>query len=88
MSSFEKILNIYMWIKIFLSPFVVGLLLAFVSWFKYDNLYGHIGAMLFVSAGTMVGIRFAENMRKNYGDAFASGSHVVPEGYEKEYPKL
>ena len=31
MSFFEKILNIYIWIKIFLSPFVVGLLLAFVS---------------------------------------------------------
>ena len=87
MSIFEKMLGALHWLKFFLSPFTVGLVLAFVSWFKYDHLYGHIGAMLLVSVGAMVGIRFAENMRKNDGEAFASENEGVSESNEEETQK-
>jgi hypothetical protein len=70
MSLFVRFLNIYFWIKIFLSPFVIGLLFAFVSWFKYNNVYGQIGAMLCITAGTVVGIFFAEHIRKTSDEAF------------------
>ncbi|MFN0177121.1 MAG: hypothetical protein ACKVU0_20940 [Saprospiraceae bacterium] len=87
MSLFDRIVNVYFWIKFFLSPFVIGLLLAAFLWFKYDNLYCRIGSMVCLSAGIIVGIRFAENMRKNYGYGLNPEENEVFDGYLNEEKK-
>lgn len=61
--AFDKIA----WIKIFLSPFCVGLIACAVLWFSNESFLIKSGAVGLLISGIVLGILFAEKARKKYG---------------------
>ena len=70
MRFFEMILNAYYWLRIFVSPFSIGLLIGWITWCNIGGFYGQLVGILITSLGAILGIRFAENVRKKEGGAF------------------
>lgn len=67
MNFFDKILELINWIKIFLSPVIISLILASILFLNSENIILHIAAGIIVIAGLAIGIYLAEKIRKNHG---------------------
>jgi uncharacterized membrane protein len=65
MSLFEKTLNGYGWVRIFLSPVVAGLLAGIILMYLLgDSLFTRITLCILVAAGAAIGLIWANNVRK------------------------
>lgn len=62
-------LKIAVWLKIFIPPFLLGVIAGTFIWLEYQNLYGNVFAIVLVLAGFIGGILFAEKWRKKKGKA-------------------
>jgi len=80
LSFFDKIFDIIAWIKIFLSPFIIGLVLASVIWFSNDSNLIKMASLGVAGLGIILGIIFAEKIRKKTGtQEFVSRIYRTPE---------
>lgn len=81
MKFFEKIVELINWLKIFLSPVVISLMLALVVYlYGRDNYWSQFFAAFIIVAGVVVGVYFAEKMRKKYGaENFMSKIYASPD---------
>lgn len=55
------------WIQIFLSPFLIGVILGGLTYFYFNDSIGEVGGVLILAIGFFTGIWFAEKARKKYG---------------------
>ena len=67
MSFFEKIFDGVAWLKIFLSPFIAGLIIGLFLWFYYETITFRILAVLIGISGLIAGIYLAERVRRKIG---------------------
>ncbi|WP_312822633.1 hypothetical protein [Epilithonimonas sp.] len=56
---FEETTEIIGWIEIFLSPFLIGLVLATIIYFSFDSIFATIISILITILGTLVGVKIA-----------------------------
>ena len=66
-SLIESFVKIAFWFKIFISPFLLGVIAGGFIWLKYQNIYGEILGGLLVLIGIVGGVLFAEKWRKKKG---------------------
>lgn len=80
MNSLDKIAEIIGWIRIFISPFLFGILLGYISMKVFPGQTGlYIGGLL-VIAGTVAGVLYANRAWKKHGTIhFISRSMATPE---------
>lgn len=85
MSLFDKIVDGVAWIKIFISPYLVGLIIGAYLWLSNENNdLMQIVALGVVALGIAGGIIWAERVRKKQGtQEFVSTIYRTPE-LEKE----
>jgi len=80
----EKLIQILAWFKIFISPFLIGVIAGVVVYYNYQNIYGIFIALLLVVLGIISGILMAENIRKEVGLLFFSSTPFRKEKKPKE----
>lgn len=74
MSIFDKIFDLIAWIKIFLSPFIIGLVIGAYLWLSNENNYlMQLLSLGVIAIGIAGGIALAERARKK---TRYSGIHV------------
>ncbi len=84
MSFFDKIFDSISWIKIFISPFLVGAIAGTLLWMAGNGLLFKLASVACFALGTALGIFFAEKVRKKTGtQEFVSRIYRTPET-EKE----
>lgn len=85
MRFFDKIVDIVAWIKIFISPTLVGLIIGTYLWLSNENNdLMQMAALGVVALGIAGGIIWAERVRKKQGtQEFVSTIYRTPE-LEKE----
>jgi membrane protein YdbS with pleckstrin-like domain len=65
MSLMDRVMEIIYWIQIFLSPFLISIIVAVIAYFNIpDNYWLPIGILI---TGASVGIILAERIRRKYG---------------------
>lgn len=74
MSIFEKVLNVYIWIRVFLSPALLGFAAGYTTGYYIGGTLGNIAWAVITGLGMVLGIRFAESRRKKDGAAFHTGT--------------
>lgn len=67
MNFFEKVLELINWIKIFLSPFVISLIIGGLIFLSSNNIWIQSLSLLIVVLGIITGIYLAEKIRKKHG---------------------
>ena len=59
---FEESTEIVGWIQVFLSPFLIGFVLAAIIYFSFDSIFTTIISIVIAIIGTLVGIKFADKI--------------------------
>lgn len=73
------------WLRIFASPFLIGLFLAAVAWFNLPQPYAVLLAVLLIALGAFIGGYWATKMWKSTGTMrFLSRTMATPELDKKE----
>lgn len=78
---FDKSINIISWLKIAASPLVMGVIIAFLFklWLK-ENVFANYIFSLFILAGAIIGIFWANKESKKYGSSnFISRVNASPD---------
>jgi len=76
----DKSFSAVCWLKIFLSPFLIGLLLGVIGWLFLRGAAGIAVGALFAVIGAVAGCKMAENARKKTGTvAFCAKTMNNPE---------
>jgi len=83
---FEETTEIIGWIEIFLSPFLIGLVLATIIYFSFDSILATIISILIAIIGTFFGIKFATKIYNSKEGTihFVSRVSASPEVDEEE----
>ena len=77
---FEKTTETIGWIQIFLSPFIIGLIIAAIIYFPNPNTFTLIIASAISALGFVIGARFASKIQKKEGTInFISKIDSTPE---------
>lgn len=85
---FEKFIEIIGWIKIVLSPLIIGLFIGFVCYVNINSNVGIVLGIVFCILGVIAGILLANNRWKNGGTiSFLSRISATPELEKKEEVK-
>lgn len=81
MSFFNKIFDLIAWIKIFLSPFIIGLVIGAYLWLSNENNYlMQLLSLGVIAIGIAGGIALAERARKKHGtQEFMATIYRTPE---------
>ena len=77
----EKLVNILGWLQIFISPVLISIIIGVVVYFSFDkSLLGLIFGISILILGIIVGIFFAERVRKRIGiDYFNAQIMATPD---------
>lgn len=67
MNIFDKIIELVNWIKIFLSPFIISVVIAILLFLSSENYWLQILSGIIVIIGIITGVFFAEKVRKKHG---------------------
>ncbi len=79
-NTFEKTVESIGWIQIFLSPFIIGLILSAIIYFSNPNNLTFIIAIGILAVGFVIGIKLATKIKKNEGTInFLSKTTSTPE---------
>ena len=84
-------IEIVQWIKIMLSPFMIGVLSALAVYYNYPNKYGALIGFCLCFLGLVVGVAWATLIWKKYGtNNFMSRIIATPEldGFKKDGTKV
>ncbi len=65
MGFLERLLFMLIWLKNFISPFLIGIILALICLHYYLTFTGKAMAVLVLAGGALSGIRLAAYLRKN-----------------------
>ena len=86
---FEETTEIIGAIQIFLSPFLISLVLAAIIYFSFDSVFATIISILIVIIGILVGIKLASKIYKSKEGTihFVSRTSASPE-LDKEENKI
>lgn len=84
MRIIEILLNAYFWIRVFLSPFFIGIMAGYVAWYNIGGFYGQLAGAVIVGVGAIAGIKFANHMQKESGVAFNTDELPFDESLKKE----
>ncbi|GGG44411.1 hypothetical protein [Epilithonimonas arachidiradicis] len=86
---FEESAELVGWVQIFLSPFLISLVLAAIVHFSFDSIFATIISLLLVIIGILVGIKFANKIYKSKQGTihFVSRTSASPE-LDKEENKI
>lgn len=80
MNFFDKVIELINWVKIFLSPLIICLILGSILFLSLDHIIFHILAGIIIIAGIATGIYFAEKIRKKHGtERFMAKIHESPD---------
>lgn len=80
MNIFDKLLEFIAWLRIFISPLLFGLFIGGIIWLNSETLLLKIIALLILLISVIVGIYFAEKVRKKTGtQAFISIINSSPD---------
>lgn len=81
----ERFIQIMYGLRIFISPFLVGLVLAAIIYLNRDDIVGQVGAALSILIGTASGIGFARWASRTRGTvAFMSKGDETPDMNKSE----
>ncbi len=75
----EKLVKYLYWLRIFISPFLFGLVmavLAYLNWSEEEEILGIFAAILCVILGTSAGLWFAHSMTQKHGAENFSAKHM------------
>ena len=76
----ENIIEIAGWIRIFLSPTLIGAFVGVIIFSTYQNIYGLIIAIVIFIAGIVIGIKWAINVwRKSSTEKYLSRVSATPD---------
>ncbi|WP_313099696.1 hypothetical protein [Epilithonimonas sp.] len=83
---FEETTEIIGAIQIFLSPFLISLVLATIIYFSFDSIFATIISIVIVIIGIIIGIKFASKIYKSKDGTihFVSRISASPELDEEE----
>ncbi|WP_312205969.1 hypothetical protein [Epilithonimonas hominis] len=83
---FEETTEIIGWIQIFLSPFLISLVLAIIIYFSFDSEFAIIFSIIILIIGTLIGFRLANKIyhSKEGTIYFVSKIDASPELDEEE----
>lgn len=83
---FEETTEIIGWIQIFLSPFLISLVLAIIIYFSFDSEFAIIFSIIILIIGTLIGFRLAHKIyhSKEGTIHFVSKIDATPELDEEE----
>jgi len=71
--SLDKVFKIIFWLRIFIVPTLIGIILGLIAFVYLPQPYGIVVGSLLAVLGCIMGIVFAEKMRKKHGtDVFIS----------------
>lgn len=88
MSFFDKIFDSIAWIKIFISPFLVGAISGTLLWMAGEDMMFKLASVACFSLGTVLGVFFAEKIRKKTGtQEFDARIYRTPETEKEKYSK-
>lgn len=80
MNIFDKILELIAWLRIFISPLLIGVFICVLIWFNTEAVFLKVIALIILLIGFVLGIYFAEKVRKNTGtQAFISIINSSPD---------
>lgn len=65
MSFFDKVMEAFNWLLIFISPFLISAIIAAVVYFSNPNNYGI--SLSILAGGFVSGVLFAERIRRRVG---------------------
>lgn len=63
----NKLFKLFFWLRIFISPTLIGVILGLITFAYLNNPYGLVIGILLSITGIILGIVFAEKMRKKHG---------------------
>jgi uncharacterized protein YacL len=83
---FEESTEMVGWIQVFLSPFLIGFVLAAIIYFSFDSIFTTIISIVIAIIGTLVGIKFANKIYNSKEGTihFVSRVSASPELDEEE----
>jgi len=70
----KQLIHILAWLRVFISPFLIGLIAGVIVYYNYQNIYGVFIAVLLIILGIVSGVLMAENIRKEVGLLFFSST--------------
>jgi hypothetical protein len=70
LKSIAYFIEIINWIKIVLSPTMLGVFLGYIIYYNYPTKYGLIGGISLSSLGLLIGIVWATKIWKSKGTSF------------------
>lgn len=82
----EKLVEIFGWLRNFISPVLIAIIISVVVYFSMKSTFGLIISSFILIFGILIGIYFAEKVRKNIGtDKFNAQVMATPDikGLEK-----
>ena len=80
LNIFEKGIESIGWFQIFLSPFIIGVVVSSVIYFPNPNTFTLIIAIIILIAAIILGIKLASKIQKKHGAVnFISRTSSTPE---------
>lgn len=85
MNRLDKIVSVIAWLQIFISPVLIGGMIAIATWLYFQSVYGKVLAVIVFIAGIFVGIKLAQRARNKQGTLnFISRISETPELNSKD----
>ncbi|TXF76049.1 hypothetical protein [Chryseobacterium sp.] len=79
-TAFEKTTETIGWLRIFLSPFLIGLIISAVIYFSYPNIWTMIASCAVLALSVVLGAKMASNAAKEHGTMnYISRTAATPE---------
>ncbi|MCB0716652.1 MAG: hypothetical protein KDC06_11650 [Chitinophagaceae bacterium] len=83
---FHALIEVFYWVTIFLSPFIIGAGIGLVIYIKNENLSWL--SIMIASIGAIIGGMVAERIRKKYGcSRYVGRILATPDIWPDEYPE-
>lgn len=80
LNNFEKSIETIGWFQIFLSPFIIGVILSTSSYFINPNLFTLIIGIIILIIAIVLGIKLASKIQKEQGTInFISNTSATPD---------
>ncbi|UTW66941.1 hypothetical protein KFE94_02165 [bacterium SCSIO 12643] len=86
----DKLFKLFFWLRIFISPTLIGVILGLITLAYLNDPYGLVIGILLSITGIILGIVFAEKMRKKHGTArfISKVDSSIPVKTEKRKPQI
>ena len=84
LNTFEKTTEAIGWVQIFLSPFIIGIILSAIIYFSHPNTFTLIISIVILALGFTIGVKLASKIKKENGTInFLSNTTSTPDFDDK-----